>query len=78
MLPALVLMVVGFAVGWRRLWLVVAALVPAALFALNVDDDADPVAAFVVTYVVGLFLLFCGALLRRLYESRRTQRHPNR
>ena len=78
MLPALVLMVVGFAVGWRRLWLVVAALIPAALFALGVDDDADPVAAFVVTYVVALFLLVCGALLRRLYESRGKPRRPDR
>ncbi len=70
MLPALVVLVAGFAIGLRRRRLVVVALVPAALFALTVDGDA--VVAFLVTYVIALFLLICGALLRRLYEQTRT------
>ncbi len=76
MLPALALVAVGFAIGLRRLVLVVGALVPAALFALSVDEDSDPVAAFVVTYVVSLFLLLLGAVLRRLLASRRSVDGP--
>jgi hypothetical protein len=77
-LPAVALVIVGFAIGFRRWWLVVAALVPATLFALSVDEDADPAAAFVVTYVIALFLLFCGALVRRLYAARGSARGPGR
>ena len=78
MLPAVALVVVGFVIGFRRWWLVVAALIPATLFALSVDDDADPAAAFVVTYVIALFLLFCGALVRRLYAARGSARGAGR
>ena len=78
MLPAVALVIVGFAIGFRRWWLVVAALIPATLFALSVDEDADPVAAFVVTYVIALFLLFCGALVRRLYAGRGSARGSGR